>query len=417
MTYIPSSMHSGFSKDVPMKVHNGYLKAYNSVASTLARDYLKKLDDRMDEFSTLNIRISGHSVGAAFAQLAAAQIRAMYPSKDVCDIEIVLWGPPQVGNEKFKDFLLQEVTPKIVRITNGFDFFPMWPNNVFTKGIATAGDKIARGVHAALKPANALDDKVKKQGQIGKLVSKELTKVIKKEGGKIGDKAIEKANGKMKDATDLDVLGEHQSYFVGAKEVAWTHAKFIGNYHDFDKETEFKVRIDEKLSVANKFLYLLRERSDGADFTKVLTTSPHFYHQWSFYANLSESYYFSSPKEQFKKVAVTLLAVTWGLAMFGIHIAGRALPAGGLLGTAVGVIDSFFAKDGGDGKSGSSKSSKTLKDLSNREVADRIVGLLSKRLEAVANSNRHKLEQVMARRDAQKLRNNCLGKICGCSAR
>ena len=81
----------------PGLVHDGFLRAYNSIATSLS--------DWLDEISHHKIYFTGHSLGAALATLAAAQ---------TTQSRLVTFGSPRVGNAEFAAVFANRVVDRYV---------------------------------------------------------------------------------------------------------------------------------------------------------------------------------------------------------------------------------------------------------------------------------------------------------------
>lgn len=79
-------------------VHNGFLGAWNSLATEL----MPALENVLEANPGYNTIISGHSLGGALAQLAFASL-ITDPKYRV--LEAYTYGQPRVGNEIFADYI------------------------------------------------------------------------------------------------------------------------------------------------------------------------------------------------------------------------------------------------------------------------------------------------------------------------
>ena len=104
--------------DGRIRVHGGFLETYRSVRDAI----LAHLPEEQ-----CRVTVTGHSLGAALAVLCAADIRNVYPHKD---IEVYLFGCPRVGNKAFADAYNKNVF-KTLRVTNGNDIVAKLPPALF----------------------------------------------------------------------------------------------------------------------------------------------------------------------------------------------------------------------------------------------------------------------------------------------
>ncbi len=102
-----------------IRIHNGFLQAYKSPA-------VRNTIHRMISGDIFQVKISGHSQGAALAILCAVDLQYNYPD---LDYEAVVFGAPRVGNRAFQQSYDQRVF-KTLRIENGNDIVtkvpPVW---------------------------------------------------------------------------------------------------------------------------------------------------------------------------------------------------------------------------------------------------------------------------------------------------
>jgi len=101
-------------------VHAGFLaiyQTYNSVVLALVADLISACP-------SCQIMITGHSLGAALATLAAAEITQKFASKAVV---LYNFGSPRVGNHVFSSYLNATLSVGCYRFTNQRDLVPMIP--------------------------------------------------------------------------------------------------------------------------------------------------------------------------------------------------------------------------------------------------------------------------------------------------
>ena len=84
------------------KVHRGFLKTYNT---RLKADVLKAAHQALEDGHTLVI--SGHSLGAALANMAALDVKDKFPELSVV---VYAFAPPRQGNPEYAQMLTDSVT-------------------------------------------------------------------------------------------------------------------------------------------------------------------------------------------------------------------------------------------------------------------------------------------------------------------
>jgi len=99
-----------------IRVHTGFINAYKSNAVRGTIHGMISEDIRQ-------VRISGHSLGAALAILCGVDLEYNFPEKDY---EVVVFGAPRVGNRAFRDSYNKRVF-KTLRIENGNDIVTKLP--------------------------------------------------------------------------------------------------------------------------------------------------------------------------------------------------------------------------------------------------------------------------------------------------
>jgi len=99
-----------------IKVHAGFLNSYKSAG--IRDKILNAIDDDV-KF----IKISGHSLGAALSLLCAFDVSYNCPR---CNIEVIVFGCPRVGNRTFAKAYNKSVH-KTLRIENGNDIVTKVP--------------------------------------------------------------------------------------------------------------------------------------------------------------------------------------------------------------------------------------------------------------------------------------------------
>ena len=112
---------NGLKSDFPgvsgAQAHRGFLNAYNAIAGNI-RTELRSL---ISSFRTAEILVTGHSLGGALANLAAADIRVnIRPSNRV---RVMTFGQPRPGDDNFSNWLFQQFTNvnDLIRVTHADD--------------------------------------------------------------------------------------------------------------------------------------------------------------------------------------------------------------------------------------------------------------------------------------------------------
>lgn len=112
--------------DFPGKIHEGFVKMYGSLsAPTIAA--AQKLNPSVPCY------ITGHSLGASIAALAALDIAQKVPQMKE-QIHLYSYGGPRIGDRTFASTHSQLV-PNSYRITNLTDAFPLLPPTTLQKTI------------------------------------------------------------------------------------------------------------------------------------------------------------------------------------------------------------------------------------------------------------------------------------------
>ena len=102
-----------------IRVHTGFLEAYKSPA---VRDVIHAMISN----DIMEIKVSGHSLGAALAVLCSVDLEYNFPNRD---IEVLVFGCPRVGNRAFRDSYNKRVF-KMLRIENGNDIVTKIPLSI-----------------------------------------------------------------------------------------------------------------------------------------------------------------------------------------------------------------------------------------------------------------------------------------------
>ncbi len=99
-----------------VKGHRGFIKAYNSVRSGILK--------RVKANPRCRVWVTGFSLGGALANLCALDLRVNKGIKS----EVVLFGSPRVGNNKYKS-LFAKMLPNAMRVVSDKDPVPRVPSD------------------------------------------------------------------------------------------------------------------------------------------------------------------------------------------------------------------------------------------------------------------------------------------------
>lgn len=99
-----------------IRIHSGFICAYKS---PLVRDVIHSEISK----DIYNIKITGHSQGAALAILCGVDLQYNFPDKDY---EVILFGAPRIGNRAFQKSYDNRLL-KTIRVENGNDWVTKLP--------------------------------------------------------------------------------------------------------------------------------------------------------------------------------------------------------------------------------------------------------------------------------------------------
>lgn len=115
--------------DANAMVESGFLSLYTSGGTASLRNTLRAEFDRLlcanDDGPPLSVTITGHSLGAALATLAAYDLKA-YLGHRAPLLTVISFGGPRVGNRSFRAGLDRRGI-KVLRIVNSEDVVPKLP--------------------------------------------------------------------------------------------------------------------------------------------------------------------------------------------------------------------------------------------------------------------------------------------------
>lgn len=99
-------------------VHNGFYKATTNLKDTTI-EYVLNLQKK---HGYKRVIITGHSLGAAVAQLIGMELTAVF-----IENQIYNFGQPRVGNDKYSEFLTKNMEGLLYRFTHNKDTVPHTP--------------------------------------------------------------------------------------------------------------------------------------------------------------------------------------------------------------------------------------------------------------------------------------------------
>ncbi|KAJ6517361.1 alpha/beta-hydrolase [Mycena vitilis] len=105
----------------PVRVHRGFLAAYNDVVD----EVLTIVKQQLEDFPSYSIVVTGHSLGGAVASLAAPSIKTAHPE---VPLKLYTFGQPRVGTSKFATYVEDTIgVDNIFRVVHTRDRVPMVP--------------------------------------------------------------------------------------------------------------------------------------------------------------------------------------------------------------------------------------------------------------------------------------------------
>ena len=104
------------------KVHEGFLDQYGA----MYLHYLDEVEKAHEQYPQHRLIVTGHSLGAALATLAAGDIRKLKDPWYLANTELYTYGSPRVGNEALARFLSNQ-SPLSYRVTSMHDLVPRLP--------------------------------------------------------------------------------------------------------------------------------------------------------------------------------------------------------------------------------------------------------------------------------------------------
>ncbi|WFD37062.1 uncharacterized protein MJAP1_000003 [Malassezia japonica] len=104
-----------------VQVFKGFQDAYLAVA----RPVLGKVKEMMQKYNETRVTVTGHSLGAAMALLAAAHYEQTL--KDGSVANVFTFGQPRTGNPAFANAMDDKFLGKLFYVVNGQDWVPHMP--------------------------------------------------------------------------------------------------------------------------------------------------------------------------------------------------------------------------------------------------------------------------------------------------
>lgn len=111
------------------KVHAGFNEAWRNIATNATA----LIDAALATYPDYTVVVTGHSLGAGVANVAAANLRVYYANTTTM-VDLYTYGSPRTGNEAFVDFLSATTRGRAYRITHAADPFPRLPSNSWLLG-------------------------------------------------------------------------------------------------------------------------------------------------------------------------------------------------------------------------------------------------------------------------------------------
>ncbi|XVE74113.1 hypothetical protein DITRI_Ditri11bG0173000 [Diplodiscus trichospermus] len=132
LTSLPDDMANVGRKSCGAMVESGFLSLYTSGTATcpslqnMVREEVRRVLDMYGD-EPLSLTITGHSLGAALATLAAQDINSNFGNAPM--VTVISFGGPRVGNQSFRH-QLEKIGTKILRIVNSDDLITKVPGIV-----------------------------------------------------------------------------------------------------------------------------------------------------------------------------------------------------------------------------------------------------------------------------------------------
>jgi len=117
--FLQTKLPFGPKSDDNLKVHQGFIEAYNSVRVSVLQMVQQSPHQR--------VITTGHSLGGALATLCALDVAENISAKTTA---CYTFGSPRVGNPNFAVFY-NKLVPQTFRIVNGADLIPELPPGAY----------------------------------------------------------------------------------------------------------------------------------------------------------------------------------------------------------------------------------------------------------------------------------------------
>ncbi|KAF9262380.1 alpha/beta-hydrolase [Marasmius fiardii PR-910] len=108
----------GVDAPAKVRVHSGFLTAWNSVAIQIAAVLKLELSRHRD----YDLVTTGHSLGGALSTLAAVALKQTYDNK--VQVRNFTYGAPRIGNRHFAEFVNHLLGTDAYRVVHGHDGVP-----------------------------------------------------------------------------------------------------------------------------------------------------------------------------------------------------------------------------------------------------------------------------------------------------
>ena len=112
------------------KVHEGFYQIFSAIwddyetVQGQKKEGIKNFVKRLNDQSTKQVYLTGHSLGGAMAILTTSALL----KESISVSGVYTYGQPRVGNKKFANYLDEKLPHKIYRLVNNNDIVPRIPN-------------------------------------------------------------------------------------------------------------------------------------------------------------------------------------------------------------------------------------------------------------------------------------------------
>eukprot|EP01094_Clydonella_sp_ATCC50884_P021052 TRINITY_DN4530_c0_g1_i1.p1 TRINITY_DN4530_c0_g1~~TRINITY_DN4530_c0_g1_i1.p1 ORF type:complete len:306 (+),score=75.95 TRINITY_DN4530_c0_g1_i1:43-918(+) len=106
-----------------IEIHSGFIGAYRRLAPLVRA----AVAEARQKLPTYRVLVTGHSLGAALAEICALDL---VEHRFASDVTVINFGSPRVGNDGFSAYYSEHV-PNTTRVVNNRDIVPSLPPKVF----------------------------------------------------------------------------------------------------------------------------------------------------------------------------------------------------------------------------------------------------------------------------------------------